>query len=115
MIKAPDLRLHPPRRGRELLGGYAFLGRMTDKIRAMHAGTIGDYVGYCEMSLAFLQKTAITKDSFDALIASGATDEEFVSFFDARVTAVQKSAVNAHVLVHFSDNLDEQEADERSA
>ncbi len=85
---------------------------MTDKVRAMHADTIGDYVGYCEMSLAFLRKTGITKGSFDALIMRGATDEEVVRFFDAHVTAAQKAAANDHIFVHFADNLDEQEANE---
>lgn len=116
MIDAPDLRVSPPRRGRELLGGYAFLARMIDKIRAMHAGTIGDYDGYCEMSLAFLQKTGIDKDSFDALIMRGAPDEVVVRFFDAHVTLAQKAAANDHMLVHFATKLEEQEAaEQRSA
>lgn len=114
MVNAPDLRVSPPRRGRELLGGYAFLARMIDKVRAMHAGTIGDYVGYCEMSFAFLHKTGIAKDSFDAIIMSGATDEEVVRFVDAHATAAQKAAANDHLFVHFADKLDEQEADEQS-
>jgi hypothetical protein len=112
-ITAPDLEKQPPRRGRELLGGYAFLARVIDKVRAMHAGTNGEYVGYCAMSLEFLDKAGVSREAFDELIARGASDEQIVAYFDQHVSSEQKAAANKHILEDFAGHLDEQDAEER--
>jgi hypothetical protein len=38
-----DLREHPPRSAREMLGGIYFLARTIDKTRAKIQGTLGPY------------------------------------------------------------------------
>jgi hypothetical protein len=112
MFNAPDLRTTFPRAGREKLGGYVFLGRIIDKVRAMQAGTEGEYVGYCPMSLAFLQETAVSQEAFDAQIRSGADDSAIIAFFDRHVTEQRRAASNEHMLSRFADHLDEQDAEE---
>jgi hypothetical protein len=114
-MQAPDLRTSFPRRGRELLGGYAFLGRVIDKVRAEHAGTNGDYVGYCPMSLAFLDAAGVTKDRFDKLITAGKSDQEIVAYFDEHVSSDRKAAANKKILEEMSSHLDEQDAEENAA
>lgn len=111
-MKAPDLRTSFPRRGRTLLGGYAFLARVIDKVRAEHAGTNGDYVGYCPMSLAFLKETGVSQSDFDKLITSGASDDAIVAYFDEHVSPQHKAAANDLILEQMSDHLDEQDAEE---
>jgi hypothetical protein len=63
-VQAPDLSKSFPRRGRDLLGGYAWLARLADKARAKHAGTDGDYVAYCPLSTGFLQRAGVHASDF---------------------------------------------------
>ena len=114
-MNAPDLQTSFPRRGRTMLGGYAFLARVIDKVRAEHAGTNGDYVGYCPISMAFLDAAGVSKADFDALITKGASDDEIVKYFDERVSPDRKAAANERILTGYSDNLDEQDAEEGAA
>jgi len=111
-ITAPDLQKTFPRSGRDLLGGYAFLARTIDKVRAEHAGTQGEYIGYCPFSMGFLRRAGITKDEFDQLIRNGASDDEFVRYFDERVSPENKEAANRYVLDEMADELDAQDAEE---
>ena len=112
---APDLSKDFPRSGREMLGGYAFLARVIDKVRAEHAGTQGEYIGYCPLSMAFLTRAGVSKDEFDKLIARDASDEEFVKYFDEHVPPEKKEAANKYVLEEASDSLDAQDAEEGRA
>lgn len=111
-MTAPDLRTQFPRRGREMLGGYAFLARVIDKVRAEHAGTNGDYVGYCPMSKAFLGAAGVSQSDFDALITKGADEDEIVRYFDAHVPAERREAANKLILEKYASHLDEQDAEE---
>ncbi len=97
-----------------MLGGYAFLARVIDKVRAEHAGTNGEYIGYCPMSLAFLQTAGVSRKEFDDLIAREASDEEFVAYFDAHVSPEKRNAANKHILEDFAEHLDEQDAEEQT-
>ena len=57
-----DLRNSYPRSVHEPLGGYVHLGRMIDKARAKHAGTLGEYIYPCPLDhrlLDFLETRAI--------------------------------------------------------
>jgi hypothetical protein len=112
---APDLSKTPPRSGRELLGGYAWLARLADKARAEHAGTNGEYVAYCPFSVGFLERTKIQRDAFHELIRRGASDEELVTYFDAHVTPEQKQDANHFVLETMRGHLDEEDAEEGRA
>ncbi|GAC1546693.1 MAG: hypothetical protein NVS3B16_17730 [Vulcanimicrobiaceae bacterium] len=112
MSQAPDLRTSVPRPGRERLGGYVMLGRVIDKVRAMHAGTEGEYLGYCPLSLAFLRETGIARDDFDALLRGGADDGAIVAHFDRHVAAAKRDAANEHLLAAYARHFDEQDAEE---
>src|SRR5437660_11958727 len=97
-VTAPDLRTTFPRSGRDTLGGYAFLARTIDKVRAEHAGTEGEYIGYCPLSMGFLKRAGVSKDESDRLIRRGAPDDEFVRYFDEHVSPQNKEAANRYVL-----------------
>jgi hypothetical protein len=109
---APDLSKTPPRPGRTMLGGYAWLGRLADKARAQHAGTEGEYVAYCPLSMGFLRAAGIARNEFDALIGKNASDDELVRFFDERVTPEKRDAANRFVLEDMASHLDQQDAEE---
>lgn len=98
-----------------MLGGYAFLARVIDKVRAEHAGTNGEYVGYCPMSKAFLNEAGVSVDQFDQLIKQGASDDDFVRYFDEHVSAERKEAANKLMLDDYASHLDEQDAEENVA
>jgi hypothetical protein len=111
-VKAPDLRRRFPRSGRTRLGEYVWLARLADKVRAQTAGTLGDYVAYCDVSRGFLERCGISPQTFTALITGGAEDEDLVRYFDHHVTAEQREAANRWVLVENATDLDEQEREE---
>ena len=99
-----------------MLGRYAWLARLADKVRAEHAGTEGDYVAYCSLSLGFLERAGVPDSAFDELIRDGASDDDLVRAFDGRVDAAHRDAANAFVLDDMASHLDEQDAEEgRSA
>jgi Domain of unknown function (DUF5069) len=107
-----DLTKTPPRSGRDMLGRYAWLARLADKVRAEHAHTNGTYPGYCPLGMGFLQYAGITRDAFDALIEQGADDAQIVTYFDRHVSDAQREAANRFVLVECRLYLDEQDAEE---
>lgn len=109
---APDLTKSPPRSGREMLGRYAWLARLADKVRAEHAGTNGEYVGYCPLSMGFLEHAGIAREAFDALVEQGADDQKLVTYFDRHVSDEQRETTNRYVLEENRTHLDEQDAEE---
>ncbi|MGP6156414.1 MAG: DUF5069 domain-containing protein [Vulcanimicrobiaceae bacterium] len=111
-VAAPDLNTTPPRSGREKLGRYAWLARLADKVRAEHAGSGGDYVAYCGLSRAFLERTCVSEADFDKLIRGGASDADLTRYFDEHVSDAQREAANRYVLEDMKSNLDEQDAEE---
>lgn len=111
-VTAPDLNTHFPRSGRDLLGGYAWLARLADKVRADHAGTPGPYIAYCGLSTGFLDRAGVSVDDFDALIRDGASDADLVRHFDEHVDAGRREAANAYVLNDMKAHLDKEDAEE---
>lgn len=111
-VTAPDFTKAPPRSGRDLLGGYAWLGRLADKARAKQAGTEADYIAYCPLSQGFLRAAGVSDGDFDKLIRDGAGDDELVRYFDAHVPPERKQAANHYVLETVASHLDEQDAEE---
>lgn len=112
MNTTPDLTKTPPRSGRDLLGGYAWLARLSDKVRAEHEGKQGEYIAYCPLSMGFLERTGISPNAFDLLISQDIGDEALVDYFDRHVSSPQRAAANRYVLEEQRENLDEQDAEE---
>ena len=108
----PDLTTSFPRSGRTIIGGYAWLARLADKVRADHAGTNGEYIAYCGLSMGFLERAGVSEADVDALITDGKSDDQLVSYFDAHVDEAHKEAANAYVLKDMASHLDEQDAEE---
>ena len=95
-----------------MLGHYAWLARLADKIRAEQAGTSGTYTGYCPLSKGFLDRAGVTQDTFDVLIAQGADDEKLVTYFDRHVSPDRREQANAFVLEEHRSDLDNQDREE---
>jgi hypothetical protein len=111
-VAAPDLSKVPPRSGRTMLGRYAWLARLADKVRAEHAGTGGEYIAYCPLSMGFLNRAGVSRDEFDSLVKGGASDEQLVRYFDERVSFDRREAANRYVLETMREHLDEEDAEE---
>jgi Domain of unknown function (DUF5069) len=112
LTTAPNLTTTPPRSGHEMLGRYAWLARLADKVRAEHAGTEGNYVGYCALSVGFLERAGVSKDEFDRLIDQDATDNGLTAYFDRHVSDEDRHAANRYVLEENAATLDQQDAEE---
>ena len=111
-VSAPDFTQAPPRSGRELLGGYAWLARLADKARAEQAGTEADYVAYCGLTQGFLNAAGVSQDAFAELIQNGAGDADLVAYFDQHVPPARREAANHFVLDTMGSHLDEQDEEE---
>jgi hypothetical protein len=107
-----NLDTDPPRSGREMLGRYSWLARLADKVRADHAGTNGEYMAYCGLSMGFLDRAGVSRDAFDALIAGGASDDQLRKYFDDHVDDAHRKAANTYVLDDQKAHLDKQDAEE---
>lgn len=114
-LQTLNLKTAFPRSGRDELGGYAWLARLADKARAEAAGTGGDYVAYCPLSMGWLERIGVERGAFDDHIRRGASDEALTAFLNERVSAAQKSAGNRFVLEEMASHLDEQDAEEGRA
>ena len=95
-----------------MLGRYAWLARLADKIRAEQAGTNADYIGFCGLSNGFLERCGVGVDDFAALISRGATDEELVRYFDDCVSKEQCADANRFVLDEKAESLAKQDEEE---
>lgn len=113
--RALDLRRDVPRSGRDMLAGFAWLGRAADKARAKRAGILGDYISLCPMDKGFLARTGVTEDEFLELINRGVTDEELAMHFERHVGPANRKSANDWVLVEMHDHLDAQDREERRA
>lgn len=111
----PDLRTGVPRSGRFMLGGYVWLARLADKVRARQAGTQGEYIAFCPISLGFLDRLNVSLAEFSSLIADNYSDEQLVAFLDARTNDKQRASANRWVLVENSDDLRRQDSEEGEA
>jgi hypothetical protein len=79
-VQALDLTKTYPRSPNALLGDYILLARITDKCRAVIAGTNGAYNFNCPMDRLFFDFTGIDADAFKAHVASGASDDEVLAW-----------------------------------
>ena len=77
-----DLAKEPPRSPRIRVGGYAILGRTTDKCRALVAGNIGEYHFDCPLDNTLFGFKGVKGVDFKAQIENGASDQQIAEWLD---------------------------------
>jgi hypothetical protein len=84
-MAAPDLRVRPPRRSSDELGGIRWLPRIIDKLRAARAGTLGPYI-LCQspMDRWLLQQLGLSHDDLAEIIAASQDDDGVLVALSAR-------------------------------
>jgi hypothetical protein len=87
MNTAKTLTKEPPRSPRKRLGAYALMARMIDKGRADLQGTVGEYHYACPLDQMLFEFKGVNADEVKKLLASGATDEQILTWFDSHGTA----------------------------
>lgn len=80
---APDLTQHPPRSLRVRVGGFAHLGRLLDKARAVVAGKQGSYSYNCPLDRQFFDFTSIDHEKFLAAVKAGMSDTDAIAWVEA--------------------------------
>ncbi len=84
--QAKDLRVIPPRRWSEELGGIRWLPRLIDKARAAMKGTLGDYLyGQSPMDRSLLRALGLSYKEFTQIVRqAGDDDEKVLALLDQR-------------------------------
>jgi hypothetical protein len=82
MTTAKDLSKEAPRSPRDRIGDYALMARMIDKGRASLSGTTGEYHFACPLDQMLFTYKGVQGDDVKALLASGATDDEVLAWFN---------------------------------
>ncbi len=90
-----DLTKEPPRSPRTRLGDYVIMARMIDKCRADLNGTVGEYHYACPLDQMLLGFKGITGDEAKKLIASGATDDQVLAWFNSHGPAKTSEEIKA--------------------
>ena len=98
-----------------MLGGYAWLARLADTARAEYAGTNGDYIAYCPMSMGFLNRIGVSRDEFQHLVEQGASDDDLLRYFDEHVAAKRREEANQFILGDSAEHLNAQDREEGRA
>ncbi len=86
MNTAKNLTKEPPRSPRSRLGGYALMARMIDKGRADLQGDVGEYHYACPLDQMLFEFKGVNADEVKKVLASSATDEQIVAWFDSHGT-----------------------------
>jgi hypothetical protein len=92
---AKNLTREAPRSPRLRLGGYAILARMIDKGRATIAGTAGEYHFDCPVDNMLFGFKGVKGDAVRSLLASGASDDEIVAWFNQNGTRKTDAEIKA--------------------
>ena len=87
MYTAKNLTKEPPRSPRYRLGDYAIMARMMDKGRADLQGNVGEYHFACPLDQMLFEFKGVNADEVKKLLASGAADEQVVTWFGSHGTA----------------------------
>ena len=101
-----------PRRGREIVRGFAWFARVADKARAARAGTIHDYIYPCPMDLGVLQRWGLSAAEFGRAVDEYAADDDLLAWLEGRVSAEQRDAANSWCLREKTSSLDRQDHEE---
>mgnify|MGYP001604690693 FL=1 len=91
---SPDLTQHPPRSLRVRIGGYAHLGRLLDKARAVIAGKGAEYHYNCPLDQSFFAFTGINHEAMLAEIKSGKTDVQILEWVNAQAKRLPYEVVS---------------------
>jgi hypothetical protein len=83
MNNAKDLSKEAPTSPRERTGGYAILGRMTDKGRAVIAGTQGGYHFNCPLDNYLFGFKGVKGEDVKTQLEDGASNEQIAAWLDA--------------------------------
>ena len=86
MTTAKDLTKEAPRSPRNRIGDYALMARVIDKGRATLNGTAGEYHYACPLDQMLFTYKGVQADDVKALLASGASDDEILSWFNQHGT-----------------------------
>jgi hypothetical protein len=89
-----DLREHPPRAARAMLGGLYFLPRTIDKMRAKIQGTLGAYKIGPGISMYLFEWLGFTEVEFEELVRTGASDDEIVAWVHAHSDLAKYDEIN---------------------
>jgi len=89
-----DLRQHPPRPAREMLGGLYFLARTIDKTRAKIQGTLGPYKIQPGISGYVFEGLGITEDQFTDAVRNAKSDDDVVRWLQANTDGSKYAALN---------------------
>ena len=92
---AKDLSREPPRSPRVRLGGYALMARMIDKGRAAINGTNGEYHFDCPVDNMLFGFKGVKGEDVRAVLASGASDEEILAWFNSHGTPKSEAEIKA--------------------
>ena len=95
MNTSKNLTKESPRSPRNRLGGSALLARMVDKGRADIAGTVGEYHYACPLDQMLFEFKGVEADEVKKLLASGATDDQVVTWFNTHGTPKAKEEIQA--------------------
>jgi hypothetical protein len=89
-----DLREHPPRSAREMLGGIYFLARTIDKTRAKIQGTLGPYKIQPGISGYVFEWLGLTEDQFTEVVRAAKTDDDVVAWLHANTDREKYAGLN---------------------
>lgn len=89
-----DLRDHPPRNARVMIGGLYFLARTIDKAKAKINGTLGEYKIGPGISMYLFEWVGISEGDFVEAVRALKTDEAIVAWFHERTDASQYDEIN---------------------
>ena len=93
---AKDLTRECPRGPFDTLGGYPWLPRLVDKVRAMLAGTLGDYVPFpCPADQRFLTAVGITPAAMRDRLQAGAGDAEVLAWVTRQASPETEARLRA--------------------
>ena|GEM_PF-100517 len=93
-----DLRIHPPRGPRVMLGGLYFLARTIDKVRAKLQGTLGYYKVGPGISEYLFHKLGVSEAEFTDVVRRAKGDDEIVAWVRERCDPSQIAHMNENLL-----------------
>jgi hypothetical protein len=113
LTQAKDLTREPPRSPRLRLGGYAIMARMIDKGRAVINGTGGEYHFDCPVDNMLFSFKGVKGDEVRQVLASGASDDEVLKWFNSHGTPKTDSEIKAWSAgaeaLNYNDNAEKRE------